>query len=146
MWLFLTPIIAKHLKSRNRTREVLDKCEREEIIPRYEAPSEPSGAAGWVKVLGEGEDGKREMGNVASVIMLPISSFNFQLGIGIGYWQHFQIGNIIQWCFALGFKLRRRTWTTRKTNFCLKVALKAPRLKDALKFPANSLSRLRPPI
>ena len=49
MWLFLTPIIAKHLKSRNRTREVLDKCEREEIIPRYEAPSEPSlnSAAAW---------------------------------------------------------------------------------------------------
>ena len=47
MRLFLTPIIAKHLKSRNRTREVLDKCEREEIIPRYEAPSEPSGAAAW---------------------------------------------------------------------------------------------------
>ena len=37
MWLFLTPIIAKHLKSRNRTREVLDKCEREEIIPRRKA-------------------------------------------------------------------------------------------------------------
>ena len=43
------------------------------------------------------------MRNVASVLMLPISSFNFQLGIGIGYWQHFHIGNIIQWSFALGF-------------------------------------------
>jgi hypothetical protein len=49
MRLFLTPIIAKHLKSRNRTREVLDKYEREEIIPCREAPSEPSlnSAAAW---------------------------------------------------------------------------------------------------
>jgi hypothetical protein len=59
MRLFLTPIIAKHLKSRNRTREVLDKCEREEIIPRYEAPSEPSGAAGWVAVVLHGTPEKK---------------------------------------------------------------------------------------
>ena len=76
-----------------------------------------------MKVLGEGEDGKREMGNVASVIMLPISSSNFQLGIGIGYWQHFHIGNIIQWCCAL--EVNSGVGLTS----ALKAALGAPLLK-----------------
>ena len=33
--------------------------------------------------------------NVASVRLLPIPSIIFQLGIGIGNWQYFHIGNII---------------------------------------------------
>ena len=85
-----------------------------------------------MEVLGEGEDGKREMGNVASVIMLPISSSNFQLGIGIGYWQHFHIGNIIQWCCALevnsGVGRVRRVGRVGLTS-SLKAALSASLLK-----------------
>ena len=61
-------------------------------------------------------DGRWVKRKVASVLMLPISSFNLQLDIGIGYWQHFQM------VLRAWSRLRRRTRTTRmtrRTNFCL---------------------------